>query len=968
MANISNPQTAKTNAAISAKGGRGWSKKVESARIKERFLKALGDGYTVNDACRIAGWETLSGYKYARRTDEDFRFEADKILSRRGVKTERERAERAELTFPEFSERYLKQRLFNHQLQWYDLLEGKDPRNLHPSQRYDKGDRNAVIINTPPEHSKSPLALDTEVLTTFGWSTIGDLRVGDQVFGLDGKPTTVLAKSPVVTDKRMYRLTMNCGESFLATEDHRWTVQVSRYAEETLTTQELFERGGKFNLPRHEALVAPGCNLSLDPYLLGLWLGDGHTASGRFTTKDPEVVQAFADAGYEPKQYAEMSYDTHGFYRELAELGLIGHKDVPEGYMLASFEDRLALLQGLMDSDGTCGQRGQASFTSTKKNLAEGVLYLASSLGLRPTIKEGRATLNGKDCGPKWTVWFSPGTVPVFRLERKLKNQVWLNGPRDKRSNQSFRKIVSIEPVEAVPAQCIYVDNDSHLFLIGRSLVPTHNTTITMNYVTYRICMDPSVRILIVSKTQGMAKKFLNGIKARLTSRRYSDLIREFSPEGGFDGGNAVWRQDMIYVNQETSEDGVAEKDPTVEALGIGGQIYGARADLIIVDDGVTLDNVGQVEHQIDWVQQEVMTRLGAFGRMIVVGTRVAPIDLYVELANPKRYPTGQSPWTYLTQPAVLEMNDDPEKWVPLWPKSNMPMVGDASDPDADGLYDYWTGPRMLKVRNTKQPRTWAMVYMQQQVDEEAVFPATDVQGCVDGFRSPGRLHPDREGGPAIDKNQGEWYIIAGMDPATVQGFTAITVYGFNRRTQKRRVIEVVNARLTPDAMVNKMKDLTIRFDVDEWRVEKNAFQAFLTQTKEVVQFMASRGVLLREHTTGRNKHDSDFGVSAMAMLFRNWQDRNNMISLPAKSTEGVRALIEQLVTWAPDVPKTQKTDAVMSLWFAELRARELVGEVGTDEYMRDDGWLGANDREAQEVISIDQYRYAQQQERLVGF
>jgi len=313
-------------------------------------------------------------------------------------------------------------------------------------------------------------------------------------------------------------------------------------------------------------------------------------------------------------------------------------------------------------------------------------------------------------------------------------------------------------------------------------------------------------------------------------------------------------------------------------------------------------------------------------------------------------------------------MTEDPKDWVTLWPKSNMPMVGDSAAPDKDGLYDYWTGPRMLKVRNTKQPRTWAMVYMQQQVDEEAVFPATEVMGCVDGMRSPGRLHPDREGGPAIDKNQGEWYVIAGMDPATVQGFTAITIYGFNRRTQKRRVIEVVNRRLTPDAMVTTMKDLTIRFSVDEWRVEKNAFQAFLTQTKEVVQFMASRGVLLREHTTGRNKHDTDFGVSAMAMLFRNWQDKNNMISLPSKTNEGIRALIEQLIVWAPELPKTQKTDAVMSLWFAELRARELVGEVGTDQYASDDMWLSGNDRESQVVLSIDDYLHSRREERLVGF
>ena len=620
----------------------------ETHKKKQKFLDYLRKGKTVEEACQMVGWRSVSTYKYHKKQDEGFAFNAEQILSLRGMKQNEIRSNTGIPDFPQFSEKYLKQKLFNHQLQWYDVLEGREPRNLHPSQRYNAGDKNRVIVNVAPEHSKS--------------------------------------------------------------------------------------------------------------------------------------------------------------------------------------------------------------------------------------------------------------------------------------------------------------------------------TTVTLNYCTYRICEDPSVRILIVSKTQGMAKKFLNGIKLRLTSRRYADLIRDFAPEGGFDGGNAIWRQDMIYVNQEDLEDGVAEKDPTVEALGIGGQIYGARADIIIVDDGVTLDNVGQVENQIDWMQQEVESRLGAFGRLIVIGTRVAPIDLYTELANPKRYPTGESPWTYLSQPAVLEMADDPKDWVTLWPKSNMPMVGDPAPPDENGLYDYWTGPRLARVRNAKQPRTWAMVYMQQQVDEEAVFPAQDVMGCVDGMRSPGRLHPDREGGPAVDKGQ-EWYLIAGMDPATVQGFTAITVYAFNRRTQKRRVVDVVNRRLTPDAMVSTMKEVTIRYGVDEWRVEKNAFQAFLTQTKEIVNFMASRGVLLREHTTGNNKRDPDFGVSAMAMLFRNWQDGNAMISLPSKTNEGIRALIEQLIVWAPDLPKTQKTDAVMSLWFAELRARELVSMVGTDEYATgEDMWLSGNDKEARVVLSIDEYVAARREERLVGF
>src|SRR5690606_24916776 len=240
-------------------------------------------------------------------------------------------------------------------------------------------------------------------------------------------------------------------------------------------------------------------------------------------------------------------------------------------------------------------------------------------------------------------ICFKPDAEPVFRLERKAARQF----TRANHRRTDYRTIKAVRPAGRGMVRCVSICDDTREFLIGDALIRTRNaksTTITQNYITYRICKDPTVRILVVSKTQSMAKKFLTGIKARLTSRRYDDLIRDFAPQDGFDGGSAIWRNDMIYVNQADTEDGVAEKDPTVEALGIGGQIYGARADLIVLDDCVALDNVGQVESQMDWVQQEVMCRLGGFGRMLVVGTRVAPVDLYTELANPKRYPTGESP------------------------------------------------------------------------------------------------------------------------------------------------------------------------------------------------------------------------------------------------------------------------------------------------------------------------------------
>ncbi len=112
---------------------------------------------------------------------------------------------------------------------------------------------------------------------------------------------------------------------------------------------------------------------------------------------------------------------------------------------------------------------------------------------------------------------------------------------------------------------------------------PEHakSTVLTINYVTYQIATKPNVRIILVSKTQGMARKFLSAIKTRLSHPSWIKLQTAFGPNGGYKADSPTWSADMIYLG--TGRDS-GEKDPTVQALGFGSQIYGARADLIILD------------------------------------------------------------------------------------------------------------------------------------------------------------------------------------------------------------------------------------------------------------------------------------------------------------------------------------------------------------------------------------------------
>ena len=490
--------------------------------------------------------------------------------------------------------------------------------------------------------------------------------------------------------------------------------------------------------------------------------------------------------------------------------------------------------------------------------------------------------------------------------------------------------------------------------LVMVNMPPEHakTTSITINYVVYRICMDPNIRVILVSKTAEMAKKMLYAIKTRLTHPRYDEMIADYGPSGGFDKNSEAWNQSMIYVSDDARDSG--EKDPTVQALGIRGHIYGSRADLIILDDTVDLTNAHEYDKQIDWLQAEVISRVSAQGSMLIVGTRLASKDLYSELRDPHRYPDESSPWSYLSMPAVLDFADQPENWVTLWPRSNQPEPGTRGvEPDADGLFPKWDGPRLSQKRRRVSPRAWAMVYQQQQVADDSVFNPEAVRTAINGNRMTGPI-------PKGMVNQREngmdgLIIVAGLDPAT-SGHTAAVVIGLDIQTQRRYVLDVYNKPgITPEAMREMIRSWTERYKIIEWRIERNGFQGFLVHDREINDFCAARGTVIKPHFTGQNKHDADFGVASMTTLFTGWEDKRQLIELPSThGNEAAKSLVEQLVTWHPDAPKNQKTDIVMALWFAELACRDRV--MLASNYTRthvNNPFLTKWDRDQQRTVSL---------------
>ena len=514
------------------------------------------------------------------------------------------------------------------------------------------------------------------------------------------------------------------------------------------------------------------------------------------------------------------------------------------------------------------------------------------------------------------------------------------------------------EPRWLHPAMTYQKNNDNRILI---NVPPEHakSTVITINYVCYQIVTNPNSRVIIVSKTQGMARKFLSAIKTRLSHPNWTKMQTAFGPNGGYKADANTWSADMIYLG--TGRDS-GEKDPTVQALGFGSQIYGARADLIILDDVVMNANAHEWEKQLEWLQKEVITRLGRHGKLLIVGTRVAPIDLYKMIRDGGQWTGGQSPFTYFSQPAVLEFDEKSINWKTLWAKTDRPE-SDKDSADENGLYPKWDGPALFTRRSEVAPSVWAMVYQQEDVQSDSIFSPTCISGSTNGMRKRGPL---KAGTPGHPKHLDSTYTVIGLDPA-MQGATAAVVLTYNRGDNKIYITDCVNmTEPTPAKIRTLIEDWVQRYKPQELRIEINAHQKAYALDDDLRNWLAQYGTQLNSHFTGKNKWDVNFGVASMATLFGTTRDGrfqdNNIMELPSnEGSEGLKALVQQLITWKPDT--RNPTDCVMALWFAVIRVRELMQQSSRVGQYQTNRWATRAQISSRGSINLDEAFAEQWQE-----
>jgi deoxycytidine triphosphate deaminase len=383
-----------------------------------------------------------------------------------------------------------------------EVTEGQ-PFILHPSE-FVLGstlERVALPDDLVARLEGKALALETEVPTPAGWKTLSDLQPGDLVFDEGGQPTLVVAATAPMLGRPCREVIFSDGTSVTADLAHEWETMDKKGRSHGKRVRRIVSTGeiGRTLVVRgernHQVRLAqpvqyPEQELPIDPYVLGVWLGDGTATQSVVTPADSPILPEIACAGVSIAKARTRRFvyriggtghtrdprtgrytRNNSLSSALRSLGLIGNKHVPDPYLRASVKQRLALLHGLMDSDGYVDKYGRCEFTNVKQTLAEQVLELVASLGFRPVLNKRRATLSGIDCGPRYEVKFTTDR-PVFRLPRKLIRQ------KTQGRFQRFRAIAEVREVPSVPVKCVEVAAESGLFLVTRSFIPTHNSSL----------------------------------------------------------------------------------------------------------------------------------------------------------------------------------------------------------------------------------------------------------------------------------------------------------------------------------------------------------------------------------------------------------------------------------------------------------------------------------------------------------
>lgn len=491
--------------------------------------------------------------------------------------------------------------------------------------------------------------LDCKVLAKDGWTTIGELYEGQEIYGQDGKLQKV-EQLHNISSLECYEFEFSDGRKTRCDIDHLWKV-FHQGKWQTLTTKQILDKGiyynrsitpknttgkeSKFKIPLVEPIQFEEKQLPINPYVLGYLIGDGSLTKGiSFTIdgKDKEEVKSyFVNEGYtlgkerpDTRRPAIYQVGVLGLNKTIKELGLnvkSEHKRIPKEYFTSSVEQRISLLQGLLDSDGYCNKSFE--FVSKGKGLSEDVLELARSLGCIATIKPHQ---HG------WRVYIQ-SKINLCRLQRKANNFKAME--KDKLS------LTNVTSIGVQKRRCITVSNSDSLYITDNYIV-THNTWITGAYVCWRLLRNPNEKVVIVSQTGGHADNIAIFIRQLIKTM---PILVHLEPRKD-------QRKSTVSFDVNGCEVSV---QPSVKALGITSQLQGNRASILISDDVEGQQNSATEKRRADLLkavgEYEAILQTDDNSEILVLGTPQSIESIYNKMETkgyfkqvfPARYPEDVS-------------------------------------------------------------------------------------------------------------------------------------------------------------------------------------------------------------------------------------------------------------------------------------------------------------------------------------
>ena len=569
--------------------------------------------------------------------------------------------------------------------QW--LLKAADPDD--PCDR--------LIITLPYRHGKL-VADSTPVLTINGWSTHGELQPGDTVFAGDGTPTTVMAVSPPGTADT--KMTFANGAEILCHANHEWVVydrprREWRTLEANHWKTRAVQSGGRamYQVAPTPIVQFPERELPLDPYILGAWLGDGSTTKPALTHAPTDILVADIIAETYPITTQCVHPTTGvittyfqgkgGLTDDLRSAGVWGDKHIPDIYLRASEHQRSQLLAGLIDTDGHVDPKtSRVRFVTASIALRDGVFDLATTLGLRPSIASQAPALSSSGIQGMQTIW----TVSMYARE-EIPTQL----PRKRTKFLRSRRRLGLTGVERATSpeqgRCIQIAHESGVYLVGRDLVPTHNSTLISRYFpAWFLNRFPSKRVILTSYADEFAERW--GRECRELIEQNSSLLD-------------------ITVSKSSSASNrwdINGRRGGMKTAGVGGQITGWGAHLFIVDDPLKDDaeamSLLQRDQKWRWWNTVAQSRLEPGGVVVVIGTRYHEDDFIGRCLLQKKA-DGSPRWKHIHLPAIAEDND---------------ILGrKRGEPLCPARYDL---PALMSIKQDILPSAWLSGYQQRPTPE----------------------------------------------------------------------------------------------------------------------------------------------------------------------------------------------------------------------------------------------------------